>query len=261
MTAVCYDGELLAADRMSRVRGLDGGKQIKSLAKEKILTDFDDVVFDGEKVHAVGRSGRVRVSKIMIRQLRRKWDLSVHLDSISNALRKKFTSEEMNDAKPSLRRIADMLQAKASPEELEDLLASLNKVTDMVTGKMSSDEEKPAASLLIVTTNHVHVVKAYSDYRVHWQKEDRSKKVAIGSGKTVALFLMEHLGMNAADAVASMELHHDGCGGGVTFTTRVLSGYSTPLQTLPHNDHGSLTQNLLQASISAAGRRLQNLPA
>jgi hypothetical protein len=259
MTAVCYDGELLAADRMSRVRGPDGEKQIKSLKKEKILTDFDGVIFDGEKVYAVGRSGRVRVSAVMIRQLRQSRDLSKNLDRVSKALRRRFTSEDMNDVGPSFIRIAETIKARLSPTEIDELSSSLNKVQEAVSGIFDT-EEKPTASLLIMTSNHVHVIRAFKDYRVEWQKEDRSKKIAIGSGKVVALFLMEHVGLNAVDAVACQELHHDGCGGGVTFTTRGLCSLDTPLRALPHNDRVTLTHGLLQASIHAASRRLQNLP-
>ena len=261
MTAVCYDGELFAADRMSRVRNEAGESQLHSLEKVKILTNFDNVIFDGEKVHAVGRSGRVRVSKIMIRQLRRVRDLALDLDILRKAVKKKFTPEEMNDANPSFQRLAKALRASVTEEELESLAPALDKVSNAVIGDRETAEEKPAASIMIMTSNHIHVLRVFKDYRVEWEKNDRATKMAIGSGKIVALFLMQHLGMNAADAVACIELHSPSCGGGVVFTTRKLCEMSTPLQILPHSDLASLSQNLLQSSIHAASRRLLNLPA
>lgn len=256
MTVVCYDGELLAADRMSRVSKPNGTRQIKSLSKEKISTNFNGVQFDGEPILAVGRSGRVRVSKTLIRLLRRNVDLTLRMDSIKKTLRRKFTPEEMNDAKPSLKRITGALKNAVPENELSDLSSSLEKVTDAIYGRLSSDEEKPTASLIIVTSGHVHLLRVFSDYRVDWQKEEPTKKLAIGSGKVVALFLMEHLGINAIDAVASMELHHEGCGGGVTYTSRALSRLEVSIMSVPHYDRNQLAGRLLEVGARSTSSRL-----
>lgn len=209
MTVACYDGETLAADRMSRVKDGEGGRKVKSLEQEKILVDFDNTVFDGEKVYAVGRAGRLKVSMAMIEILSRSRDLATTLDKVEEKLRKRVPEKNM---------------AKAA--------------------------------LLVMTANHIHILRIAKNYKVTWQKENRSKKVAIGSGKTTAEFLMRHLGMSAEDAVAAMELHHDCCGGGVCSTTRIRSLQRNPIKVTESPPKRQLAKNLLSRTIQSARAQL-----
>lgn len=214
MSVVCYDGEYLAGDRKSRVTGKDGVKRVKSLTQEKITADFKKTIFDGEEVYAVGRAGRLRVTKEMIRHLRRSKDLAKTLkDTLGSKLRKAFEDGGMG---PS--------------------------------------------SLLIVTSDHVHHVKVNSKFEVTWKKEHRSKKMAIGSGARIALFLMEHQGLSAIDAVAAMELHHPCCGGGVTYTSRLQSASDEPIRALTFSGRRTLVRHFLKSTIESAKNKLVSLP-
>lgn len=213
MTSVCYDGELLAADRKSRVRDKNGDKKVKSLTKEKILTDFEGCVFDGDRVLAVGRAGVLKVSKELIATLRCSQDLMSTIDNLGDELRNKFAETEMR-----------------------------------------------AASLLIMTARHIYTVRVTKAFAVTCKKDHRSKKVAIGSGRVTALFLMEHCGLSATDAVASMELHSEGCGGGVTFTSRILSGQKKSLHVIIPHDKRTLARNFLTSVIVSAKKKLVLLP-
>lgn len=213
MTVVCYDGELIAADRKSRIKVEDGSKKIKSLKKEKIIVDFKDTVFDGEKVFAAGRCGTLKVSKALIDILRRSKDLAETIDSLDEKLRHRFEESRMS-----------------------------------------------AASIMIMTTHHIHVVKVSKKYEVRWQKEPRSKKMAIGSGSVIALFLMEHLGHSAPDAVVAMELNHECCGGGATYTSRIQTQLSKPLLVMKHKDRPALKRHLLKSTVRAALDQINALP-
>lgn len=62
MTIVCYDGKTIAADKMSRVRGEDGKRRVKSLEKEKITTGFKHAHFEGERIQIIGRAGLTKLS-------------------------------------------------------------------------------------------------------------------------------------------------------------------------------------------------------
>lgn len=214
MTAVCYDGELLAADRMARVKGRDGERRVVSLQQEKILVDFPTVIFDGEPIRAVGRAGVLKTSLFLIERLRASNDLAKDIETLGECLCSHFGDKKMGEA-----------------------------------------------SLLILTTNHTHIIKVKKNFRVHWRKEHRSKKLAIGSGVSTALFLMEHLGLNAADTVAAMELEHDSCGGGVMFTTRTLAQEETPVHALPQHQGASLKQHILHATVRAANLKLHSCTA
>lgn len=213
MTVVCYDGELMAADRKSRLKDATGTKQLKSLTKTKIMVDFKDTVFGEERVFAVGRCGVLKVSKALVDTLRRSKDLAATMDSLSDKLKKKFEGQTMG-----------------------------------------------AASIMIMTTNHIHIVKISKNFEVKWQKEHRSKKLAIGSGATTALFLMEHLGHSATDACIAMELYHDCCGGGALYTSRIQTSMTKPLLVLKHKDRQALSRHLLKSTIRAASDRLAYLP-
>lgn len=70
MTIVCYDGETLAADKMSRVRGEDGKRRVKSLTREKITGGFEYAHFKGEPILIVGRSGLTKLSTEVVGYLK-----------------------------------------------------------------------------------------------------------------------------------------------------------------------------------------------
>lgn len=214
MSVICYDGEVLAGDRKSRLAGEDGVKKVKSVKKSKISADYEGVIFDGESIKGVGRAGRLKISKELIECLRRSPDLALTIDTLGSKLRKKF---EGTDIRP--------------------------------------------ASLLIMTSHHIHLVKVSSKFEVTWRKEHRSKKMAIGSGARIALFLMEHQGVSAINAVAAMELHHECCGGGVTYTSRALTRSADPIVSVKFKGRRTLVKHFLQSTITSAKDRLANLPA
>lgn len=142
----------------------------------------------------------------------------------------------------------------------KDLSRTIDQLGDKLFKKF--DEEGPikAASLLIMTTHHVHIVKVNKNYEVKWQKEHRSKKLAIGSGQTIALFLMEYQGLSATAAVAAMELNHDCCGGGVTYTTRSQALQNNPVVIIEGQERGKLLKTFLKNTIDAAKQRLVSVP-
>lgn len=208
MTAVCYDGEMIAADRMSRVTTKEGTKQVKSLEQEKISIDYNTAIFDGDPIRAVGRAGVLKVSMAMLRLLRDSTDLYQQIDQIP-----------------------------------EKLIASIGGTYG-------------GASLLVLTLKHSYILKVDKRGKCRVDKYDRSKKLAIGSGRNIAMFLMEHTGLNAVDAVAAMELAHDCCGGGVTYTSRLIAGFDEPLRIREHTDKSTVTQRMLKAVVSASSTRL-----
>ncbi len=209
MTVTCYDGETLAADRMSRVTGDDGGRKVKSLAQDKITVDFNNTIFDGEKVYAVGRAGGLKGSWALVDIMKRSRDMAEDLEKVEAKLRKRVPEKNM---------------AKAA--------------------------------LLVMTSKHIHVLRVSKNYKVTWQKEDRSEKIAIGSGKTVAEFLMRHLGVSAVDAVAASELHHDCCGGGVSYTSRIKSVQKNPIGVNESIEPSKLPRAFLRNVISSARAQL-----
>lgn len=209
MTAVCYDGDTIAADRMSRITTKDGTKAIKSMEQEKISIDYLTTMFDGERVRAVGRAGHLKVSLELLRLLRDSNDLYNELDSI--------------------------------PARLKSVL---------------NDDVARSAALLVMTTGHVYRMRIDKHGKCRCEKYDRSKKLAIGSGCATALFLMEHTGLNAVDAVAAMELAHDCCGGGVTYTSRLIADFPEPLRIREHTDKKTVAQRLLKALLKASTVRL-----
>lgn len=208
MTAVCYDGDVIAADRMSRVTAKDGSKQVKSLVQEKISIDYGKAIFDGERVRAAGRAGNLKVSLELLRLLRDTPDLYQEIDKV--------------------------------PELLEAVL----------------HDKARSASLLVLTTHHSYIIRLDKLGRCRTEKHPRSKKLAIGSGRAIALFLMEHTGLNAVDAVAAMELAHDCCGGGVTYTSRLIADFDQPLRIREHTDKSTVTQRMLKAVVSASSSKL-----
>jgi len=215
MSVVCYDGEILAADRKSRITNEDGTKRVKSLKRGKVCADFNQIIFDGEEVRAIGRAGVLGVAKEMIDCVRRSKDLAKTLnDTLGEKLRKRFEGKDIK-----------------------------------------------TTSLLIMTSSHIHFVQINKKYEVTWKKEHRSKKLAIGSGARIALFLMEHQGLSAIDAVAAMELHHDCCGGGVTYTSRIQSVSSEPVRTKTFEGRRTLVKHFLKSTIEAAKDRLVTMPA
>ncbi len=209
MTAVCYDGDTIAADRLSRITTKDGTKVVKSMEQEKISIDYKTTMFDGEHVCAVGRAGHLKVSLELLRLLRDSKDLYTELDSI--------------------------------PARLKSVL---------------DDEVARSAALLVMTQHHVYRMRVDKHGKCRCEKFDRSKKLAIGSGCATAVFLMEHAGLNAVDAVAAMELAHDCCGGGVTYTTRLVANFPEPLRIREHTDKKTVTQRMLTALLKASAVRL-----
>lgn len=212
MTAVCYDGETLAADRMASVVKKNGKRKVTSLNQHKILVDFHTTVFDGERVYAAGRAGRIQVSEALTTLVTRSKDLSLRLDKVPDQLRKMVPLERM-----------------------------------------------ATASLMILTSGHVYILKVNKHYKVTLRKETREKKLAIGSGKILAVFLMHHLGLSATDVVAAMELQHDSCGGGVCFTTRIKSGSPEPIGIKRARDKTEVQENLLLRVMHSAGKKYSNL--
>ncbi|WJJ55189.1 hypothetical protein [Xanthomonas phage RTH11] len=213
MTAVCYDGEVIAADRMSRLTAKDGTKQVKSMTQEKIAIDFSSVTFDGDPIRAVGRAGVLKVSLELLRMLRESADLYQQIDEIPDRLRAALGENHRN------------------------------------------------ASLLILTLKHSYILKVDRHGTCRVSKHPRSKKLAIGSGCSIALFLMEQTGLNAVDAVAAMELAHDCCGGGVTYTSRLIAGFDEPLRVREHSDKGVVSQRMLRSLISASATKLSGASA
>ncbi len=69
MTIVCYDGETLAADKMSRSRGSNGEINRTRLDREKISVGFRYAHVEGEPVLMVGRAGKTKLSTAVIAHL------------------------------------------------------------------------------------------------------------------------------------------------------------------------------------------------
>lgn len=212
MSAVCYDGETLAADRMASVVKKNGSRKVTSLKQHKIIVDFSTTVFDGERVYAAGRAGRLQVSEALIKILSRSRDLATRLDKVGDQLRKMVPEEKMH-----------------------------------------------GASLIILTSGHVHVLRVNKHYKVVWRKESRDKKIAIGSGKVLAVFMMQHFGLSAIDVVAAMELQHDSCGGGVCYTTRIKSNSHEPIGIRRARDKKGVHQDLLLRVVTTAGAKYTQL--
>jgi hypothetical protein len=155
---------------------------------------------------------------------------------------------------------------KISMEMIECVRRSkdLAKTIDTLGAKLKRKFEgtdTALASLLIMTTNHIHLVKVSKKFEVTWTKENRSKKMAIGSGARIALFLMEHQGMSAVNAVVAMELHHPCCGGGATYTSRALLLSAEPIVVLKFAGRRTLVKHFLETTASSAKARLKQLPS
>lgn len=69
MTIVCYDGEILAADKMSRIKNSKGKVTSSRLDREKISVGFRYAHVEGEPVLMVGRAGKSKLSKAVIEHL------------------------------------------------------------------------------------------------------------------------------------------------------------------------------------------------
>lgn len=92
-----------------------------------------------------------------------------------------------------------------------------------------ADKPIPTASLLIVTSTNVFVVRVEREGTLHFKQYLRSEQVAIGTHTETALFLMRHLNLDARYVVQSMELATESVGGGVTYTSRILSAQEQPI--------------------------------